>query len=370
MNIICTNEYNKKYLKSIYMPIYQNLKLIFIHIPKTGGTSINGYFKLKSILESNSVKGNFLCEQKLPGYVRGNYGKPFVHTSNNLKKFLSKGDYIRIANYVYQVNSVKGVCPKKIYLSSIDNAKDLMSGNIALNEANFIGSSNKLPIYKKLVSSYNGNEIYPSKYHWGWIITKTREGKNLRVVYGKDSVLTKGIPALELDHVSILYLKSRIPGEMFNEFFKFCFVRNPYDRIVSEYFWKIKDNDLRLGINCRNLSFRNFVLLLEKKFNNLMLLPHNEATHFIPQYMFVCNDNYELLVNLVVKYEDTLEEGLKKLFDNIGISYSDNFRLPKHNSTRSNRKKYTEYYDEQTKNIIYNLYKKDFEIFNYSKDFI
>jgi hypothetical protein len=39
--------------------------------------------------------------------------------------------------------------------------------------------------------------------------TKPKEGKDLRDVYGRNSILNKGIPALEPDHISILYLKSR-----------------------------------------------------------------------------------------------------------------------------------------------------------------
>jgi len=51
------------------------------------------------------------------------------------------------------------------------------------------------------------------------------------------------------------------------------------------------------------------------------------------------------------------------------IPYNPDFKLPKNNTTRSKRKKYTEYYDEETKEIIYNLYKKDFDVFGYSKEF-
>ena len=30
------------------------------------------------IREQNSILGNFLCEQRLPGLIRGEYGKDFV----------------------------------------------------------------------------------------------------------------------------------------------------------------------------------------------------------------------------------------------------------------------------------------------------
>ena len=86
------------------MPIIPNLNLIFIHIPKTGGSSINEYFQLARMREQNSVLGNFLCERKLPGAVKGEYGKNFVHTSVDLRPYISKGDFIRIGPLLYQVH--------------------------------------------------------------------------------------------------------------------------------------------------------------------------------------------------------------------------------------------------------------------------
>jgi hypothetical protein len=321
-------------------------------------------------MDHNSFKGNFVCEQKLPGFIHGNNGKPFIKTTNNLKPYLSKGDYIRINNFVYQIHSKKELSRNRIFLAGVDNADNLMKGNIAKQSVAFLGNNGKYKIWKKLVSDQNGNKIIPSKYHWGWIITKTKQGKHLKQVRSDGTIIENGSSALELDHISISYIKSRIDNRYYNQLFKFCFVRNPYDRLVSEYFWKIKDNDLRLGINCKNMSFKSFVYQLSLKFNKLLDYPHNEVSHFLPQYLFVCDENGELLVDLVKKYEDGLEEGLQQLFYELGYNDYDNINLPKSNVTRNNRKKYTEYYDEQTKDIVYDLYRNDFEIFGYDKDFI
>ena len=354
------------------MPIYPHLNLIFIHIPKTGGSSINDYFNLKKIMDANSITGNNISEQKLPGYIRGHSGKSFVTCSENLKDYLSKGDFIRIGNFVYQVHSKKEMRNNRIYLAGVDDAYNLMNGNIATQEVGFLGNNGKHKIWKKLVSDKLGNKIIPSKFHWGWIVTKTNNSngnKRLKQVRADGTVIENGSPALELDHVSIKYIQSRINRPTFNNMFKFCFVRNPYDRLVSEYFWKIKDNDTRLGLNCANIDFRTFILRLENKFDYLLELPHHEVSHFLPQHMFVCNTQDELMVDFVWKYEDGLETGLKTLLEELNYNDVENISLPKNNVTRHKRKKYTEYYDEETKNIVYNLYKKDFDIFGYDSEF-
>ena len=351
------------------MPIYPHLNLAFIHIPKTGGSSINDYFNLKKIMDANSIKGDFVCEQKLPGYVRGQNGRPFVVPSENLKPYLSKGDYIRIDNFIYQVHSKKELRPNKICLAGVDDASNLMNGQIATQDVNFLGNNGKHKIWKKLVSDHFGNKIIPSKYHWGWIITKNGTGKKLKQVRADGTIIENGSPALELDHISIHYIQSRLDKPVFDNLFKFAFVRNPYDRLVSEYFWKIKDNDTRLGLNCRNIDFRTFILKLEEKFEYLLNFPHHEVSHFLPQYMFICDQQDNLMVDFIWKYEDGLEKGLENLFKEIGFNESLSVELPKNNVTRHKRKKYTEYYDQETKDIVYYLYQKDFDIFGYDREF-
>ena len=203
------------------MPIYPHLNLIFIHIPKTGGTSINEYFNLKKMIDANSIKSDFICEQPLPGIARGDKGMSFVNTSMDLRQYLSKGDYIRIGDYIYQVHSTKGIGPRKIFLACVTNAHNLMQGTIATRNAIFLGNNGKHKIYKKLVSDPAGNKIIPSKYNWGWIVTKTKCGNNLKQVYGKDSIKNNGEPSLELDHLSLLYLRSRINPQIYNSYYKF-----------------------------------------------------------------------------------------------------------------------------------------------------
>ena len=352
------------------MPIIPNLNLIFIHIPKTGGSSINEYFNLAKLREQHSVLGNFICEQKLPGTVRGEYGKQFVWTSQDLRPYVSKGDFIRVGNLLYQVHANKPLRPRRIHLASIDSAGNIMKGTIAEQDGIFIGSSERLHIYKKLVSDHKGSRIIPSKFHWGWLTTLTKEGYPLVQVFDNARIKQSGNPAIELDHVSIKYIKSRLSSQIYNNMFTFCFIRNPYSRLVSEYFWKRKDGDIRLGIDCRQISFGQFIKTLRIKFKNLLAQPQADVSHYLPQYLFVCDEEDNIMIDFIAKYEDGLEEGLTKALEKMGMNISDPIKLPKSNSTSHSRDHYSTYYTPETQEIVYNLYKKDFTIFDYPKELV
>jgi len=140
---------------------------------------------------------------------------------------------------------------------------------------------------------------------------------------------------------------------MYNKFYKFSFVRNPYDRLISEYFWcKIKGVGYKYG-----KTFDEFLNYVSDVVNNKKYYENIFNDHFIPQYSFLFY-NKKLLVNNIFKYED-IEKVIPMLKKKIKI----NTEIQHLN--KSEKKDIT--LTEIQKNRIYELYKIDFQTFNYEK---
>lgn len=138
-------------------------------------------------------------------------------------------------------------------------------------------------------------------------------------------------------------------------------MRNPYDRVVSAYHYLKKGggnkNDEKWA--SKNIykynSFEEFVLALEDlEIQNKIL----NWMHFTPQYKFLCDSEKNILVNFVGKFEN-LEEDFKKILKI--LSRKDKL-IHINKSLHANYKKY---YNDAMYKIIRDIYRDDFEIFDY-----
>ena len=145
-------------------------------------------------------------------------------------------------------------------------------------------------------------------------------------------------------HMSALQVKDNIGDEIFNNYFKFCIVRNPYDLMVSSYFW-------RLHIKEFNGPFNEFIKNFHHTINT-----DNTRRIFI---------NNLPICDYYIRYEILLDD-IKKVCEKIGIKNYNLNNLPNHKSgIRPKGLSYRDYYDEETRLIVYNLFKKEFELFGY-----
>jgi hypothetical protein len=185
---------------------------------------------------------------------------------------------------------------------------------------------------------------------------------------------TRGPPRLShltaAEYVSLGYLTQ----QDFDAYFKFSFVRNPWDRLVSEYRYR--------GYPVR-VDFKTFVFehLPERQFSDLY-------THIVPQYDFLHDEGGKLLVDFVGRYE-SLQADFDVVCSRLGLPATP---LPHVNGSGARRppvrtlndvKKllrrwlwnlerrhtfphYTQYYDDETRDHVARLYRKDIEAFGYS----
>ncbi len=138
--------------------------------------------------------------------------------------------------------------------------------------------------------------------------------------------------------------------------FKFAFVRNPFDRLVSCFRHVIQKGSLqnlqdhpRLA---RNMSFGSFVDVISE-------IPIDQMDiHFRPQHTFIPEEP-----DFLGKFE-TLDEDYKDLCAKIGIQ--DNENLIKKNST--GKIKLKDYYTAEIIEKVARIYKQDFYRYGYRED--
>lgn len=141
-----------------------------------------------------------------------------------------------------------------------------------------------------------------------------------------------------------------------NEYFTFAFVRNPFDWMVSLYFWLINSKSNDMSDFARRLGFEGFLKHLRNSiFDNFK--SGSGKIYRRPQSKFI-NDKDGRIVDFVGRFEN-LNNDFNYVCKRIGVKES----LGKINA--GNHKHYRKYYNENTKAIIRHLYKEDLELFGY-----
>lgn len=149
-------------------------------------------------------------------------------------------------------------------------------------------------------------------------------------------------------HKSISEIKFIVNKEKFESYFKFGFVRNPWDRVVSLY-------ERNEGQKKKKIySFIDFVKWIKFASSTCVnSLPHRN------QLDWLVDHNGEISVDFIGRFEKINHD-----WDIIQEKIGTNIKLPILNKN-ANKKHYTEYYDDETKTIIYEKFSIDIEFFNY-----
>jgi hypothetical protein len=155
-----------------------------------------------------------------------------------------------------------------------------------------------------------------------------------------------------LHHAKACDIEKVIGKELFADLFKFCFVRNPWAREVSEFEYIKRDrlHPVRQILSRQNFSFSQYLnWKLETKSNQS------------PQLQFIADADNNLLVDFIGKVEN-LDEDCRKIAN---IVHLDTTKIIQLNSTNYSCS-YRDYYDYFSKKIIEELYQDELNLFDYS----
>ena len=143
-------------------------------------------------------------------------------------------------------------------------------------------------------------------------------------------------------HIPPLRIISKIDIDIWNEYYKILAIRNPWDRVVSYWYWNV-------GKYKKTYTFSEYVK--SKRIHSLLrwykIVPHDRKT----------------CVDFLIRFEH-LNEDFSKLCDLLKINP---IELPHAKGNfRTNKKPYQKHYSNETKKIIANRYREEIELFNYN----
>lgn len=140
--------------------------------------------------------------------------------------------------------------------------------------------------------------------------------------------------------------KMNMTPQKWDSYYKFCFIRNPYDKIISA--WN--------HVNRYNIPFENY-LNLKDTCNDV------EYMHlFMPQIRNIINERGLININFIGKFEN-LEEDFQTVLKNIGFKNIVHEVAKKMNARPHEH--YTKYYNQTILDHVNVLLREDFERLDY-----
>ena len=264
------------------MIISHKYKFIFLHVPKTGGSSINAYFS----------------------------------------QFIGKKDILNGWNHSLRL----GIPYNQKLLKMINNKYGLSM------------------ISKAIKLRMNDNKMFERPI----------------LEYAFREILKKKIGTTSM-HANAEQIKKYNP-HAWNNYFKFTFVRNPYTHAVSDWMFDEKNWSIiseNTYINEKKFTKKNFIVYL-KKIKKQIKNKKNYYHEMLP-FNKIYTINGKIAVDFVGKFEN-LKRDINKIHKKL--------RLPKKRfyfpHTKKNKKTdYLEYYNQESKKLVEEIWSKEFEFFKY-----
>jgi hypothetical protein len=147
-------------------------------------------------------------------------------------------------------------------------------------------------------------------------------------------------------HISLEQLRKFMDPAKFAEYFKFAFVRNPFDRFISYCSFITRERGA-------------FKTDPQKVMRRVLANPPSEHVLFWPQNTFLVDGEGKLLTDYIGRVE-TMQQSFEFIASKIGVPA---VQLQKVNATE--RSAYRDYYDQELIDGVAKLYADDLKLFEY-----
>jgi len=160
----------------------------------------------------------------------------------------------------------------------------------------------------------------------------------------------------------------RLDEGRYRDYFKFAFVRNPWDRLVSLYFQKVAGKGDYEGPDLspanaegrfyRGMTFAEYIEAV------CATLDEEANPHFRSQHLVVCpRGDGKILTDFVGRFEN-LPGDFSRVAAMIGAP---DLKLPHRLRAKSRKKQpYSDFYDDRLRDLVGERFRKDIETFGYT----
>jgi hypothetical protein len=186
----------------------------------------------------------------------------------------------------------------------------------------------------------NAKTDIPRNFHSGTLLSR---------MYSKSSIFRKCINRHSnliapwyYEHMPAKRVKELIGPEVWNSYHKFCFERNPWDKVVSYYNWKTMGQGKSLP------DFKTWVM---------------EKTHRLPLDGQLYFDGEDCLMDEVLEYAGFISR-FRELCEKMNIPYDGNMPREKTNITRE-KIIYQNFYDDETREKVADQFRREIKLMGY-----
>lgn len=158
---------------------------------------------------------------------------------------------------------------------------------------------------------------------------------------------------IPFEHRTALEKRAELGPKRWSRRFKFAFVRNPWDKVVSHYSYRTRTNQMQMG--AQPVDFNDWVRL---SYGEQRPTYYDKPRMFMPQLRWLCDAHGELLVDFVGRFEQ-IEHDFHAICQCLGRTAS----LP--HLKPSPREDYRSYYAPDTLAIVAEWFADDIERFGY-----
>lgn len=155
------------------------------------------------------------------------------------------------------------------------------------------------------------------------------------------------------DHSTALEKYRQLGAKAWEQKFVFAVVRNPWDKVVSHYHYRVKTKQTGLGDN--PIAFREWVL---RCYLDRDRQYYDQPRMFMPQWHWLIDEKGKSLVDFVGRFEN-LNQDFATISDRLSLGSSLGHVKP------SSRGSYQNYYNEETQALIAASFAEDIDAFGY-----